>query len=449
MLPNLIGAVPLLLLPDLKLAPPEDPAWDANAHDSISDPFVWNNSVSPFHIIYLARFPFMAIGWLLGALIYRWARERSGSTAGLLALTLYVFCPNLLAHSRLVMTDFEPTACAFFALYAFDRSLRQPASRRWLVLAGIGLGLALASKFSLLMIAAAIVALTCLEILTTRANSTLIYGFAPAGLPNPAEMQRIWQSATSNETVNQPGNRSKALGHEDKFRSLLSLPMSAAMQRWAARRSVSAAKRLATLFLIAALTIWGVYFFQIGPVNAGGVPVPAPGFWREWNSAQYYLNQPWPNYLFGQTSTTGWWYYFPIAFVLKTPLPILILLVAALARTIIKRAWRNDLIFLIPSFLIFFSLLFSTNNLGYRYLLPLLPLFFIYVAGLWPRSVSHSLNRSATLSPLHLVTVSLLVWQIVGTLRIYPYYLTFFNELAGGPDHGRYVLSDSNIDWGQ
>src|SRR3972149_11511231 len=39
MLPNLIGAVPLLLLPDLKLAPPEDPAWDANAHDSISDPF--------------------------------------------------------------------------------------------------------------------------------------------------------------------------------------------------------------------------------------------------------------------------------------------------------------------------------------------------------------------------------------------------------------------------
>jgi putative peptidoglycan lipid II flippase len=44
-----------------------------------------------------------------------------------------------------------------------------------------------------------------------RANSTLIYGFAPAGLPNPTEMQRIWQSAASNETVNQPGNRSNQL----------------------------------------------------------------------------------------------------------------------------------------------------------------------------------------------------------------------------------------------
>ena len=43
----------------------------------------------------------------------------------------------------------------------------------------------------------------------------------------------------------------------------------------------------------------------------------------------------------------------------------------------------------------------------------------------------------------------LLAWQIIGTLRIYPYYLAFFNEAAGGPDHGRFVLSDSNLDWGQ
>ncbi|HTP08115.1 MAG TPA: hypothetical protein VMP08_07690, partial [Anaerolineae bacterium] len=43
----------------------------------------------------------------------------------------------------------------------------------------------------------------------------------------------------------------------------------------------------------------------------------------------------------------------------------------------------------------------------------------------------------------------LIGWQIVGTLRIYPYYFTFFNEIAGGPERGRYLLSDSNLDWGQ
>ncbi len=160
------------------------------------------------------------------------------------------------------------------------------------------------------------------------------------------------------------------------------------------------------IFTIAAFTVWGVYAFQIGPVNPGGVPVPAPGFWREWQSAQYYLKQPWPNYLFGQTSETGWWYYFPIALLVKTPLPLLILFVAALIRTAIKRTWRADLIFLLPSVLLFISLLFSTNNLGYRYLLPIVPLLIVYVSGLWPRTISHSLLPSVPLSRTRLALIA-------------------------------------------
>ena len=177
--------------------------------------------------------------------------------------------------------------------------------------------------------------------------------------------------------------------------------------------------------------------------------VPAPGFWREWQSAQYYLNQSWPNYLFGQTSTTGWWYYFPIALILKTPLPLLILFAAALIRTALKRTWRTDLIFLLPSLFLFVSLIFNTNNLGYRYLLPIVPLLIVYISGLWPRTITRSLLPTIPLSSTRLALLALLTWSIIGTLRIYPYYLTYFNELAGGPDHGRYILSDSNIDWGQ
>ena len=43
----------------------------------------------------------------------------------------------------------------------------------------------------------------------------------------------------------------------------------------------------------------------------------------------------------------------------------------------------------------------------------------------------------------------MIAWQVIGTLRYYPYYLTFFNEVVGGPDRGRYILIDSNLDWGQ
>lgn len=208
MLPNALGALPLLLQPGLNLTPAADPMWEANDHNGISDEFVWRNTTSPFHLIYLARFPFMATGWLLGALIYRWAKERAGAWAGVFALTLFVFEPNLLAHSRLVMTDFAPTACATFALYALDRSLRQPSSRKWFIMAGVGLGLALAAKFSLMMLAVA---------------AALLLG---------------WQAFTA-----------EARQHGD-------------------------------LTPTAAFTVWVVYLFQIGPVNPGGVPVPAPGFWR-------------------------------------------------------------------------------------------------------------------------------------------------------------------------
>ena len=200
-------------------------------------------------------------------------------------------------------------------------------SRKWLIVTGIFTGLMLASKFSLIMFAVAMVIIVILRFIKSN--------------------QRV-----------------------SAFISVL------------------------FIFIIAAFTVWGVYAFQIGPVNPGGLSVPAPGFWREWQSAQYYLKQPWPNYLFGQTSETGWWYYFPVALLVKTPLPLLILLVAALIRTAIKRTWRTDLIFLLPSLLLFISLLFSTNNLGYRYLLPIVPLLIVYVSGLWPRTISHSLLPS-------------------------------------------------------
>ncbi|HKZ84281.1 MAG TPA: glycosyltransferase family 39 protein [Anaerolineae bacterium] len=372
-LPNALGALPLLLQPGLALSSPDDPGWDTNQYNDIADRFLWSNTASPFHIIYLARFPFMAAGWLLGALIFRWARERNGARAGLFALGFYVFCPNLLAHSRFVMTDFVPAALTCLTLYTFDRSMHsdRPA---WTVAAGMALGLALASKFSLVML--------------TPSIAILLF------------MHNGWRST---------------------------------------RRSLG---QLALTVLVAAVAVWGVYSFQVAPVSAGGLPLPAPGFWGEVESARYVLGQPWPNYLFGQISDSGWWYYFPIAFLVKTPLPVLILLAVALARTIHTRSWRREAILLLPSFLLAFGLLFSTNNLGYRYLLPLLPLIFVYVSDLVPKS-------SFALSPRHLVTLSLLVWHIIGALRIYPFYLTFFNEIAGGPDRGRYVLSDSNLDWGQ
>jgi hypothetical protein len=43
----------------------------------------------------------------------------------------------------------------------------------------------------------------------------------------------------------------------------------------------------------------------------------------------------------------------------------------------------------------------------------------------------------------------MVIWLIIASLLIFPRYLTFFNEIAGGPDNGYKILVDSNLDWGQ
>jgi hypothetical protein len=44
---------------------------------------------------------------------------------------------------------------------------------------------------------------------------------------------------------------------------------------------------------------------------------------------------------------------------------------------------------------------------------------------------------------------SLLIWQCLSVVLVYPSFLAYFNEAVGGPgEGGRYVV-DSNLDWGQ
>ena len=50
---------------------------------------------------------------------------------------------------------------------------------------------------------------------------------------------------------------------------------------------------------------------------------------------------------------------------------------------------------------------------------------------------------------LRAILVGLVIWHAVGSLRIYPDYLAYFNEAAGGPQNGFRHLADSNLDWGQ
>jgi hypothetical protein len=373
---SLIGAG-LKLAPDLQLPPADDPGWEDKTAFGFQEQFLWENTASPLQLLFLARLPIVFVSLLLGALIFRWAAQRAGPLPALGALTLYVFCPNFLAHSRLATTDVVAAATFVLSVYTFTRALDSTRRIMWVV-SGIALGLALAAKISAVWLPVTFAILV---------------------------LSRIWQTQHDRRSWLQPIGLLIGTG------------------------------------VIGGLTLWGIYRFTIGPINPGGLPVPAPAYWWEWQSFNEYLKDPLPGYLLGQLSAHGWWYYFPIAFLAKTPLPVLIFLVLAVVHTLRSRSWLKDLPLIVAPVLLFASLLFSPHALGYRYLLPIVPFIFVYSADVIKAALKARWSQ--------MVIGVLILWQVIGTLRYYPSYLTFFNEIVGGPDRGRYLLIDSNLDWGQ
>jgi hypothetical protein len=191
--------------------------------------------------------------------------------------------------------------------------------------------------------------------------------------------------------------------------------------------------------LVAALAVWAVFGFQVGPLKEGGVLVPAPtlleGLPRMWQR----VNRGTPTYLLGRVSDTGWWYYFPLIFLLKTPLPTLSLLIIGAVR--VARRPRETALYWVPALLYLGVASISTLQIGYRYILPVL-FFCLPVAGAatmgWRRSTA-----------IRVALVSLLGVTALEATLIFPDHMSYVNQLGGGPDEGWRILADMNVDWGQ
>jgi hypothetical protein len=149
-------------------------------------------------------------------------------------------------------------------------------------------------------------------------------------------------------------------------------------------------------------------------------------------------------FLLGRLSPTGFPHYFLVTFLLKTPIPLLVLLVAG--AVVAPRASIRTAAFLwIPVIAYGVVALTSRLQIGHRHLLPLYPFLFL-AAG---RAVALLAMRPARAKAGALALGALCAWYAVGTLRVHPHYLAYFNEIAGGPARGYRWLVDSNLDWGQ
>ena len=160
-----------------------------------------------------------------------------------------------------------------------------------------------------------------------------------------------------------------------------------------------------------------------------------------------------PTYLNGVYSQTGWWYYFPLTMLYKTPLTLMAALIAAaaIARRVL-RLWEDvqvakarwtTLCLAIPPLLYLIAAMRSNLNLGLRHVLPVYP--FLYIA------VGIAAARLYAMRPVvakRAIAIFMLA-AFVEALIAFPNYIAFFNAAVGGTSNGINLLGDSNLDWSQ
>jgi hypothetical protein len=141
--------------------------------------------------------------------------------------------------------------------------------------------------------------------------------------------------------------------------------------------------------------------------------------------------------------------YFPVAFLVKTPVAMLTLIVLCIG-LIVQMLYRKTpipviwILLAIPPIGYFLVSLTSSMNIGERHLLPIYPFLFILTSAILLRERRPIFDRVA-----NFVAILFGMVMVLESASIHPDYLAYFNVLAGGPQNGPRYLIDSNLDWGQ
>jgi len=431
---------------------------------TFSQSFALLNAQRYFEFFQLARLMMPLFSIAGGLAVFAWSRRLYGTWGGLLSLSLWVFCPNILAHARLVTSDLGSTALGVAATYLFWRYLRQP-TWRWAALAGVMLGLAQLTKFSMLLLYAIwpflwlvrLIVATPRDERTGRLPKALVHGVAIAVL----SIATI-DAGYLFEGVGIP------LGNFEFGSRTLTRPVAPGMKRPHSKNE-----------LLDVTWQFRVNRFRGGWL--GLIPCPLPehymlGFdeqkieteriptrlWKAVRANNVALALAVPEsadeertgywvYLNGQLQKTGWWYYYLLALAYKVPEGSWVLAVFALASLrFVRRSrseWSDEITLWTVPLAILFSISFLTDiNLGLRYVLAILPYVFIATGKLVPWMLELKRTRKWVMTSL---VAGSLGSTIAASIWIHPDYLAYFNWAAGGPDRVPARLIDSNLDWGQ
>jgi hypothetical protein len=335
---------------------------------------------STLFLMRLGNLPFFILG---GLVVFFWTRRYFSRAVGAAATLLYTLLTPVLAHAGLATTDMGLAACLGAAFLTAIIWAEEPTNRH-AILFGVCSALAALAKFTAL-------------------------GFFPLGI-------------------------------------VFALACYLAVERPGVGRLMQLAKERAPTLGVAVVTgvflWWAGFFFSWGKPPGWNIRVPAPEYFAGIDVVLAHNSTGHAAYLLGQTSNFGWWYYFPVAIAVKTPLAFLVLLLAGLAL-----CWKNRrrLAYLLPlafSLGVLLPSMAGHINIGVRHVLPIYLGFSIVAAIGLVQLIEWSRSRKWAGA----AAVVLTLWLAATGLLHHPDYIPYFNELVREPDR---VLVDSDYDWGQ
>lgn len=390
----------LLIAAGVAVADPRyDPSY-AGTQGEVGRHLLYESGNDPWRLMLWARLPVIALTLLFGLVVFAFARDVTGTAGGLVALVLYAFDPDVIAHGALATLDVPAAGFVLTSAWLVWRARRRPLP--CLALAGAALGAAIATKMSALPAVPVLMVLAAVSVATARRGA----------------------------------HRS--------------------------RRVLGGLAGAAVVALVAVAVVWaaylavdpGLHFTPAEPVPAvhglrGRLTglLPLPRAYRDGMRMQFGLeDQPWQGYLFGRLYTGSLWYYLPAALLVKTPLGLLALGTAgAVALIAVRRLRPAAPYLLLPPAVLLAAAMTGSRDFGTRYAL-FVPMFLAVAAPCVLRLRPQWQWRWQWAAG---VTVALVTFVAVSSLRTFPYYLPYANEAFGGPARTHRLLHDSNVDWGQ
>lgn len=411
-----ISAIPLLLM-DVKLPANYDELWNRSGdyfYDSwrenrqFGEELLYESGNDPSELLFWGRFPMVLLTLVLGLTIFITTKKYFSHPGALVATAMFTLNPIVNAHGHLIATDIGVSLGYLLAIITFMNFLKDRSSRNLVYFA-------LAFSFAQLVKYTAVILFPVIAILFVYA---CYVGFVKKGqrvkvvLQVVIAMFAVWAIIWAGHgfkseripTVNSYSNATKS-----RNGAIVDYHVDPSISDKVIRR-------------ISPLIVPRDYFKGLYLVFA-------------------HVEDGHDSYLLGQYSRVGWWYYFPVIFVAKNPIPTILLFAIGLVFAFRAGSKRREYVFIaLASFLFLAFAMYSKANLGVRHILPFIVVLTVVTGGALAPAKNIFLKAVIGLA---------VVFLAVEFILAYPYYLSYFNQFFGGRDNGYKTAGDSNLDWGR